>query len=163
MDPNMKPPYRPPYRLSPEKWKRHGPKSMTFLQKVTSFHLLHLMVPQFYLLKNHALTNYACALTVKNRYPLPRIDDLLDHLHGATIFSSLDLHSGYHQIRLSPEDQHRCAFTSPFGRCEMHVLAFGLANAPATFQTLMNNIFKDKINKYTLVYLDDLLVFSKTP
>ncbi|GIM11516.1 hypothetical protein Vretimale_14990, partial [Volvox reticuliferus] len=170
-DPNIKPPYRPPYRLSPREMEEARTQIDDLLAKgyivpSTSPYgapILFVKKPRSDKLRMCIDFRALNRITIKNRYPLPRIDDLLDRLHGATIFSSLDLQSGYHQIRLSPEDQHRCAFTSPFGHYEMRVLAFGLANAPATFQSLMNNIFKDKINKYTLVYLDDLLVFSKTP
>jgi len=102
-------------------------------------------------------------LTVKNKYPLPRVDDLLDQLQGSRVFSSLDLTSGYHQIRISPEDVPKTAFSTPFGHYEFKVLSFGLTNAPATFQAVMNDIFRPYIGKFVLVYLDDILVFSKSP
>ena len=97
-------------------------------------------------------------LTVKNKYPLPRIDDLLDQLQG----SSLDLTSGYYQTQISPEDVPKTAFSTPFGHYEFKVLSFGLTNAPATFQAVMNDIFGPYIGKFVLVYLDDILVFSKS-
>jgi len=102
-------------------------------------------------------------ITVRDRYPLPRIDDLLDKLHGCTVFSSLDLQSGYHQIRISDEDKPKTAMVTPFGQFQFKVLCFGLTNAPATFQRVMNKIFKDQIGKFVLVYLDDILVMSRTP
>ena len=101
-------------------------------------------------------------LTVKNRYPLPRVDDLLESLAGAKYFSSLDLQSGYHQIRIKAGDEQKTAFRTPFGHFQWNVLPFGLCNAPATFQHAMNNLFGDLIGKFVLVYLDDILIFSKT-
>jgi transposase InsO family protein len=102
-------------------------------------------------------------ITVKNRYPLPRIDDLLDTLAGAKVFSSLDLTSGYHQIRIEPEDVPKTAFRTPLGHFQWKVLSFGLTNAPATFQSVMNHVFRPYLGKFVLVYMDDILVFSATP
>ena len=102
-------------------------------------------------------------LTIKNRYPLPRIDETLDRLGGATIFSSLDLNSGYFQIRISAEDAHKTAFTTPLGQYEFKVLGQGLANSPATFQSVMNRIFAPYLHKFVVVYLDDIMVYSTSP
>lgn len=101
-------------------------------------------------------------MTVRNQFPIPRIDDLLDQLHGAQVFTSLDLMSGYHQIRIEPEDQAKTAFKTPMGLFEFKVLPFGLTNAPPVFSAAMNHIFRDMIGKHVLVYLDDILVFSKS-
>lgn len=103
-------------------------------------------------------------VTVRHAYPLPRVDDLLDRLHGATCFSGLDLMSGYHQIRIAPEDQEKSAFRTPFGLYKWKVLCFGLVNAPAVFVQMMDSVFRSKgMNTYVVVYLDDILVYSKTP
>lgn len=102
-------------------------------------------------------------VTVANRYPLPRIDEMLDQLHGAKYFSSLDLQSGYHQIRIDPADVEKTAFRTPYGLFQFKVLSFGLTNAPATFQRVMNDTFRQELGVFVLVYLDDILVFSRTP
>ena len=102
------------------------------------------------------------AITVRNKYPLPRIDDLLDQLSGAQYFSSLDLTSGYHQLVLHPDDVEKTAFNSHIGKYQFKVLPFGLTNAPSVFQTAMNTLFSDMLHKGVLVYLDDILVYSKT-
>ena len=100
-------------------------------------------------------------ITVQNKYPLPRIDDLIDKMAGAKCFSSLDLASGYHQIRIAEEDVPKTAFSTPFGHYQFKVLAFGLTNAPATFQYAMNELFAGQLGRYVCVYLDDILIFSK--
>ena len=103
------------------------------------------------------------AVTVKNRYPLPRIDDLLDKLRGARYFSSIDLQQGYNQIRIAPSDIPMTAFRTPFGHYEYTVLSFGLVNAPATFQACIDRMFRPLIDKGVVVcYLDDVLVVSRT-
>ena len=98
-------------------------------------------------------------ITIPNKYPLPRIDDLLDRLQGAKVFSSLDLLSAYHQIKLTEEDAPKTAFRTPFGLYEYKVMPFGLTNAPSVFMAAMNDLFQDL--PYVAVYLDDILIFSK--
>ncbi|KAJ9519121.1 hypothetical protein QJQ45_007673 [Haematococcus lacustris] len=101
-------------------------------------------------------------ITLRDQYPLPRIDDMFDKLSGCKVFSSLDLQAGYHKIRITPEDVLKTAFRTPEGHFQFKVLCFGLTNAPATFQRVMNDAFATVLGKCALVYLDDILVMSRS-
>lgn len=101
-------------------------------------------------------------VTIRNKYPLPRIDDLFDQLHGASVFSQLDLASGFHQLRVVEDSIPLTAFRGPNCFYEWLVMPFGLTNAPAYFVDSMNRVFRDVLNKFVLVCIDDILVYSKS-
>jgi hypothetical protein len=100
-------------------------------------------------------------VTIKNKYPLPRIEDLFDQLRGARVFSKIDLRSGYHQLRIQHSDIAKIAFTTRYGLYEYTIMSFGLTNAPAYFMYLMNKVFMEYLDRFVVVFIDDILVYSR--
>ena len=99
-------------------------------------------------------------VTIKNKYPLPRIEDLFDQLRGASVFSKIDLRSGYHQLRIWPVDMPKTTFITKYGSYVFMVMSFGLTNVPSYFMYLMNSVFMDYLDKFIVVFIDDSLVYS---
>ncbi|KAJ9522449.1 hypothetical protein QJQ45_008265 [Haematococcus lacustris] len=168
LQPDGKPPARPSYRMS-------KPEQDELRKQITDLLAKGLIEPSsspyaapVLFVQNKSGELRMCIdyrqlnkITIRDQYPLPRIDDLFDQLAGKTVFSSLDLQAGYHQIRIPAEDVPKTAFRTPMGHYQFKVLCFGLTNAPATFQRVMNEAFAEVINDCALVYLDDILVMSK--
>jgi hypothetical protein len=102
------------------------------------------------------------AIIIKNKYPLPRISILFDQLAGVKVFSKVDLRSGYHQIKIHPEDVPKTTFSTRYGLYEYLVMSFGLINAPTHFMYLMNFVFMSELDKFVVVFIDDILIYSKS-
>jgi hypothetical protein len=169
VEPGAPPPFRPTYRLSPVEQEEVKSKLTNLLEKgLVELSTSPYGAPILFVGKKDGSLRmvqdycYLNKITIKNRYPLPRIDDLLDSISGMKYFTSLDLTSSYYQIRITEEDVPKTAFRTPFGLYQFKVLTFGLTNAPATFQSVMNDMLRPYVGKFVVVYLDDILIFSKT-
>ncbi|GKD45456.1 putative reverse transcriptase domain-containing protein, partial [Tanacetum coccineum] len=154
---------RSPYRLAPSEMLELS-NQLKELQKMGFIRPSHSPWGALVLFvkKKYVFDKELNKLTIKNRYPLPRIDDLFDQLQGACCFSKIDLRSGYHQLRVREEDIPKTAFRTRYGHFEFTVMPFGLTNAPAIFMDLMNCVCKPYLDKFIIVFIDDILIYSKS-
>lgn len=164
----VKPPLRPLYQLSPSELVAVKKYVVDLLRNGKIRRSKSPFGASLFLVKDkdklRAVVDYRALnrITKRNNAPLPRPDEMFDRLAGAQYFSKLDLKTGFHQIRVKPEDIEKTAFNTKYGQFEYLVLPMGLCNAPATFQTLMNKVFHDCIDVFLVVYMDDLLIYSRT-
>ncbi|GKE87438.1 putative reverse transcriptase domain-containing protein, partial [Tanacetum coccineum] len=166
--PGAAPVARAPYRLAPYEMKELSKQLQELLEK--GFIRLSSSpwgAPVLFVKKKNGSFRMCIdyrelnKLTIKNRYPLPRIDDLFDQLQGFSVYSKIDLWSGYHQLRIREEDIPITAFRTRYGHYEFQVTPFGLTNAPAVFMDLMNRVCKPYLDKFVIVFIDDILIYSK--
>ncbi|GJW88995.1 putative reverse transcriptase domain-containing protein [Tanacetum coccineum] len=166
--PGAAPVARTPYRLAPSEMKELSVQLQELLEKG----FIHLSsspwgAPMLFVKKKDGSFRMCIdyrelnKLTIKNRYPLPRINDIFDQLQGSSVYSKIDLQSGYHQLRIKEEDIPITAFRTRYGHFEFQVMPFGLTNAHAVFIDLMNRVYKSYLDKFVIVFIDDILVYSK--
>lgn len=168
--PGSKPPYRKQYRTTPAEKAEVVKRVRELLDKnMIEPSKSPFSAPILFVRKKDGslrlVLDYRAlnAITVKNRYPIPRIDDLLDALKGAQVFSCLDLSGGYHQLQLQDSDKPKTAFATHLGHYQWRVMPMGISNAPSVFQATMNHLFQHMIGKSVFIYLDDILIASRTP
>ncbi|KAL0556805.1 hypothetical protein IC582_005322 [Cucumis melo] len=169
LEPGTVPISRAPYRMTPAELKELKVQLQELLDKgFIRSSVSPWGAPVLFVKKKDGLMRLCIdyrelnKVTVKNRYPLPRIDDLFDQLQGATVFSKIDLRSGYHQLRIKDGDVPKTTFRSRYGHYEFIVMSFGLTNAPAVFMDLMNRVFREFLDTFVIVFMDDILIYSKT-
>ncbi|XP_074373866.1 uncharacterized protein LOC141714233 [Apium graveolens] len=169
LEPGTEPVSKAPYRMAPVEMKELARQLQELLEKgVIRPSVSPWGAPVLFVKKKDGSLRLCIdyrelnKLTIKNKYPLPRIDDLFDQLKEAKYFSKIDLRSGYHQLKIKPEDIPKIAFRTRYGHYEFLVMSFGLTNAPAAFMDLMNRIFKEYLDKFVIVFIDDILIYSKT-
>ncbi|GJU57201.1 putative reverse transcriptase domain-containing protein [Tanacetum coccineum] len=180
--PSVAPVARAPYRLAPSEMKELSKQLkelsnkgyirlvpnlgecslVLFVKRSFKIQLSHPEYIFFYRLFRICIDYWELnKLTVKNRYPLPRIDDLFDHVQGSSIYSKIDLRLGYHQLRVQEEDILKTAFRTRYSHCKFQVMPFGLTNAPVVFMDLMNRVCKPYLDKFVIVFIDDILIYLK--
>jgi len=169
LEPGTKPISIPPYRMAPAELKELKDQLQDLLSKGFIRPSVSPWGAPVLFVKKKDGTMRMCIdyrqlnkVTVKNKYPLPRIDDLFDQLQGASLFSKIDLRSGYHQLKIRASDIPKTAFRTRYGHYEFLVMSFGLTNAPAAFMELMNGVFRPYIDSFVIVFIDDILVYSRT-
>ncbi|XP_073119845.1 uncharacterized protein [Henckelia pumila] len=167
--PGTSPIFRAPYRLAPAELKELKMQLQDLLEKGYIRPSVSPWGAPVLFVKKKDGTMRMCIdyrqlnqATVKNKYPLPRIDDLFDQLQGTSVYSKIDLRSGYHQLRVREEDVSKTAFRTRYGHYEFLVVPFGLTNAPAVFMDLMNRVFREFIDRFVIVFIDDILIYSKS-
>lgn len=170
LEPGHSPPCKPPYSLNPEELAELRATLDDYFSKdhiepsVSPYGAPVLFVKKKDGTKRMVVDYRGLnSITIKNRYPLPKVDEILNCLAGATCFSKLDLMSGYNQVRIADQDRPKTAFRTRYGSFQFKVLPFGLCNAPSVFMRVMNDVFRPYLDQFVIVFLDDVLVFSRSP